>query len=412
MTDFTDKHPGAPRILFVGEIHSTHALSWIDHLRDESFNVRAFQTFPYSLPEPVTFPVYAPHQVYPFSALNLGPKGFERIGATYIRAMNVGRRLFRRVAFGNRYLDHQFLKVVQDWRPDIIHCFGLLAAGLFVTELIDQVKSFGSCKLVIQLRGGSDLALNHADKDLTPRLVAALLRADAILTDNLFNFELISKMGVSKKPWPGLERVPGTGGIDVDSSIFSELKRTSQRRLILWPKAYESPWSKGMPVLEALQIAWAHIQPCHIHMAMAVNELPPWISLLPEEMRKNITLYKHIPRVRIFELLRESRVMLAPSLIDGTPNAMWEAMAAGAVPIVSPLRTLTPLVRDNENVVMARNLYPEEIASALMKVMADDAMVDRIAISNREVVRHLAGRDAFHPKILSFYRGLVADGHS
>jgi hypothetical protein len=265
---------------------------------------------------------------------------------------------------------------------------------------------------VIQLRGGSDLALNHADHDLAPNLAATLRRADAVLSDNLVNFDLMRRMGLGIEPWPGLERVPGTGGIDIDAPVFNGLEPASRRRTILWPKAYESPWSKGMPVLEALKLAWERIQPVHIHMAMAVNELPSWVALLPEAMRQHITLHDHVPRQQIFKLLREARVMLAPSLIDGTPNSMWEAMAAGAVPVVSPLATITPLVKDGENAVMARNLYPEEIANALVQTMTDDVLVDRIASTNRRLVRELAGRDTFRPKVLEFYRSLAALEHA
>jgi glycosyltransferase involved in cell wall biosynthesis len=87
---------------------------------------------------------------------------------------------------------------------------------------------------------------------------------------------------------------------------------------------------------------------------------------------------------------------------------MWEAMAAGAVPVVSPLDSITPLVKDGENAVMARNLYPHEIADALVRTMTDDALVDRIAATNKQVVRQLAGRDTFRPKVLEFYKSLAA----
>jgi glycosyltransferase involved in cell wall biosynthesis len=316
--------------------------------------------------------------------------------------------LYERIVFGDGIATSLLQKAVRTWRPDIIHCLGLLASGRFVAETLSREGLRKNTKLVIQLRGGSDLALNHADTELAPKLASVLREADAILSDNALNFELMSRMGLRVKPPHGLERVPGTGGIDVDAPVFSNLTPASSRRTILWPKAYESLWSKGMPVLEALKLAWERMLPFDIHMVMAVNELPGWVALLPEEMRQRITMHRHIPRQRIFELMRESRVMLAPSLIDGTPNAMWEAMAAGAVPLVSPLDSITPLVKDGENAVMARNLYPLEIADALVLTMTDDALVDRISATNRRIIRDLAGRQTFRPKVLEFYRSLAA----
>jgi len=99
--------------------------------------------------------------------------------------------------------------------------------------------------------------------------------------------------------------------------------------------------------------------------------------------------------------------MLAPSLIDGTPNTLFEAMATGAFPIVSPLETIRPLVKNGENVLFARNLYPEEIAQALLRAMVDDELVDTAARRNLELVRRLADRREIRNRVLEFYEDLV-----
>ena len=49
----------------------------------------------------------------------------------------------------------------------------------------------------------------------------------------------------------------------------------------------------------------------------------------------------------------------------------------GAFPIVSPLETITNLIKQDENVLFARNLYPNEIADALIRAMMDDELVDQ-----------------------------------
>ncbi|WP_424627540.1 glycosyltransferase family 4 protein [Bradyrhizobium sp. SYSU BS000235] len=406
--DFQDRHTGRPKILFVGEIHSTHAQTWIETLRGEQFDIRALALTTDDVPKSFPYPFDAPRRRIPRPALRAGATILERAVSRWKQVRSTSLYFYDRIAFGDQATAHLFKRIVRTWQPDIIHCLGLLAAGRFVVESLRGEDLRKNSKLVIQLRGGSDLALNHADAELAPKLADALRDADEILSDNVVNFELMRRMGLTVQPPAGLERVPGTGGIDLGLPVFNNLKPASQRRIILWPKAYESPWSKGMPVLEALKLAWERMLPFHLHMVMAVNELPSWIALLPEEMRQHITMHRHIPRDRLFELMREARIMLAPSLIDGTPNVMWESMAAGAVPLVSPLDTITPLVKDGENVVMARNLYPQEIADALVRAMTDDALVDRIATTNRRVVSGLAGREIFRPKILDFYRSVAA----
>ena len=105
--------------------------------------------------------------------------------------------------------------------------------------------------------------------------------------------------------------------------------------------------------------------------------------------------------------MSQSRVLLAPSLVDGTPNAMFEAMAAGALPIMSPLDTIRPIVEDRTNVLFARNLWPAEIADALVTAMTDDELVDRVAVNNTRRVHELADRAVIRPKVVSFYEELA-----
>ena len=101
-----------------------------------------------------------------------------------------------------------------------------------------------------------------------------------------------------------------------------------------------------------------------------------------------------------------ARVMLAPALIDGVPNSLYEGMACGSYPIVSPLETIRSVVKNEENVLFARNLYPNEIAGALERAMTDDALVDAASQRNLELVRRIAGRDVIRPRVIEFYENL------
>jgi glycosyltransferase involved in cell wall biosynthesis len=185
--------------------------------------------------------------------------------------------------------------------------------------------------------------------------------------------------------------------------------RTSERRLILWPRAYETIYAKALPVYEALKLCWERLPPCKLHMLAMSAESQMYYWTLPEHIRRACETHERVSRVEALNAMPHARVMLAPSMIDGVPNAMYEAMAAGAFPIVSPLPTIRPVVEDEQNVLFARNLYPEEIAAALVRAMTDDALVDAAAIRNLELVRRVANRAEIRARVVKFYEEL-ADG--
>jgi glycosyltransferase involved in cell wall biosynthesis len=154
-------------------------------------------------------------------------------------------------------------------------------------------------------------------------------------------------------------------------------------------------------------MCWQEIQPAEVEMLALDNETHSWFLTLPPEIRQRCRTTERVPRNRALQLMRKARVMLAPSLVDGVPNSMYEAMAAGALPIVSPLVTLRPLVTEGRNVLFARNLYPEEIATALSRAMTDDALIDAVAENNRELVGRLADRNDIRARVIRFYEDLA-----
>jgi len=90
------------------------------------------------------------------------------------------------------------------------------------------------------------------------------------------------------------------------------------------------------------------------------------------------------------------------------PNSMLEAMCCGAMPIVSPLESISSVVREAENVLFANNLYPQEMAEALVRAMNDDAFVDAVAARNVDRVRELSDRKRNKLAARDFYAAIAA----
>lgn len=398
----TDELSGKPKILFIGPGESSHTHSWIDLLNGAGFNVRLF-----SLPQgspPSAWPIktylteYGDHEIDPSNRSYVFASGkvkrFAKRSAAALRRQPISE---------SALIESSLAKVIQEWQPDIIHTLGMETGGELYFDVRRKYRLDGLGKWILQTRGGSDLALRHLNPELRPRLAEVLRACDLLLSDNQQNFRIAREMGVREEQFASIAPVPGTGGIDVDALQARRREPPSQSRLILWPKAYECPWSKALPVFEALKMCAEQIRPCEIHILATTSETQAWYLALPAAIRERCYIDGRVPRERVFELMTQARVMLAPSLVDGVPNSLYEAMAAGVLPIVSPLETITPLVEHERNVLFARNLYPNEIATALHRAMTDDRLVDSIAEQNLPLVRRLANRPDIRNRVINFY---------
>jgi glycosyltransferase involved in cell wall biosynthesis len=401
-----DPYPGRPRILFIGPSESTHTHAWIDLLASAEVNVRLF-----GLPDGVP-PDDWPVRTYVSTLTNrrFDSKTRRRLYPA-ARIARAPKRMYARLVSNARAVEERWLaQVIREWKPTIVHTLGIEPAGEFYFDTRRKHGLDDIGRWVLQTRGGSDLALARFDDARRPDLAALMRAADCILSDNPINFEIARELGVRDDQLSSIGTVPGTGGVDIDELSSYGSTPPSSRSVILWPKAYECPWSKALPVFEALVRYWDRLPACEIHLLAMVAETQMWFHALPAHIKDACRLDGRIPRADLLKLMGRSRVMLAPSLVDGTPNSMFEAMATGAFPILSPLDTIRPLVRDGEHTLFARNLYPDEIGQALVRAMTDDALVDSAAQTNLQLVSRLADRETIRPRVIGLYESIANRG--
>jgi glycosyltransferase involved in cell wall biosynthesis len=426
-----DRHPGAPRILFIGWPESSHTHSWIDLLQDAPFNVRLFALPSAVPPEPWPVPTYVTwagaRLDTPVRRSVFPPADASTLVAIYrdyrARGMIAGERTARwldRAAKliegrirGAATVEAALADVIRTWRPDIVHTLGFDPASYFYLRTCDQFGLRGTSRWVAQARGGPDIALQRFEPTARDQIQSVLAACDHFIADNAINYALAEEMGLdpAKARDPGMGVVSGPGGIDIEAlAAMGPLPPSQRERVIVWPKAYETTTAKAMPVFEALLTVWDRIQPCRIEMLWLVQpDVRIWYEKLFSPAQKEACpTFGRLSREETLQRMAAARVMIAPSLSDGIPNTLMEAMALGAAPLVSPLDTIVPVVDDPVNVLFARNLYPGEIADALVRLMSDDALVDRMAAENRRHIRQLADRNVVRARALAFYTEVAA----
>lgn len=368
------------KILFIAHASSTHTHSWIELLED-TFDVRLFGIEDVSASEKFCYPVLKYSNFFPDTPYN---------------ALREEEALAR---------------MIHDWKPDIIHTLGLYPASFIYKHTRERFSLQQIGKWVVTARGGPDIALHRLISEEAKKISSVLNECDQYIADNVQNYNYAISLGLSKEKISPIGVMPGTGGVDCDElSKYSIGNPSVRERHILWPKAYECPASKALPVFEALKLCWEKIRPCTIYLtAVEQLEIRYWFETLPSEIKSNCILLNRIERDSILKLMGTVRVLLAPSLADGIPNSLYEAMATGAVPLFSPLETIQTVISD-ANALFARNLFPNEIAVALEVAMNNDVLVDGIAQRNYKLVRQLANRGTIRSKVIINYIKLALQG--
>lgn len=427
-----DDYPGRPRVLFIGFPESSHTHSWIGLLDGGRFNVRLFSIPSAQPPADWSVKTYltqsgAPRcdgpsrkTVFPPPDSSLmGLVSFARTALdrgtlnAYPRLRHLtesGVRLAERVGRGGHAttIEGALARVIQSWQPDVIHTLGFDSASYFYLRTRKQFALEKIGRWVAQARGGPDLALQRYSPVYRPLIEEVIASCDHFIADNQPNYDYALSAGLTqpKMCQPSMGVVSGAGGMDVDAMrAMWSLPPSKRERVIVWPKAYELYTSKAMPVFEAILKVWDRIQPCRIEMIwMVQSDIQIWYEkLFPPQIKQACPTFGRLSREETLERISKARVMIAPSLSDGIPNTMMEAMALGAAPLVSPLDTIVPVVKNEENVLFARNLYPDEIAEALVRLMSDDALVDRMAENNLTRIREMADRKQVKERALNYY---------
>lgn len=398
-----DPHSGGPRILFIGWPNSSHTHAWMDLLADAPCNVRLFglPTLP-----PDTWKV----RTYLTAHHGAPDPEIHRLVHGPLRRLRRGLAPYL-PSLARRDCDEAALaEVITSWRPHVIHTLGFDPASYLYMRVRNSCGLGHIGKWVAQARGGPDLYLYRHDQHLLESMRAVMDQCDYFIADNQWNYDFARSLGLDDAKHTPFGIVSGTGGIDVDGLAARwDTPPSHRERVIYMPKAYENQAVKGLSALEGLRLAWPRITPCRVVMAWVVQpEMARWIrACLGEDILASCDINPLLPREDSIRHMLSARVVYAPSVLDGIPNSMLEAMCCGALPVVSPLESLEGVVEDEKNVLFARNLYPEELAQALVRAMNDDALADAAAVRNVARARELCERRPNTAVARSFYREIA-----
>ena len=100
-----------------------------------------------------------------------------------------------------------------------------------------------------------------------------------------------------------------------------------------------------------------------------------------------VTFLGRVPNESVPRYLAGADVFVLPSLSEGFPNVVLEAMAAGLPVVASRVGGLPEIVEEGENGFLVEGGNPEQIADRVLRLLGDDELRARISATNREKAR-------------------------
>jgi len=130
-------------------------------------------------------------------------------------------------------------------------------------------------------------------------------------------------------------------------------------------------------------------------------------SLVPRSARETVVFHGHVDRSTVLANLHSARAAVFPSYAEAFALAPLEAMAAGC-PTISTRRGSGPeMIEHGRDGLLVDPDRPEEIAEAILSLLADDALARRLGAGGRRRAKEAFSLPAVLARNEEFYVGCI-----
>lgn len=291
------------------------------------------------------------------------------------------------------------LRLASKFKPDLLHVFFGMPTGP-VGLLVSWLKGI---PYLLSLRGGDvpgfmgkELALAHKlTRPLTKRVWSA---ASTIIV----NSEGLHELAQRTLPNRRFEIVPN--GIDLEH--FHPVEKADESDLkVEFLFVGRLVGQKGLSyLLRSLANVEPHfLQRIEVELVGSGPEDEHLRLLCSHLGLQNVVRFPGwVPRTDIVQHYQEADVFVLPSLDEGMPNVVLEAMACGNAIVATDIRGNRELVQDGVNGLLAPPADTAALTQALQTLTCDAAMRKRMGMKSRELIsRYSWARTADHYLALS-----------
>ena len=291
-------------------------------------------------------------------------------------------------------------------KPDIVHSLEFQQAGYLTLKA--RALYEGRFPPWAVSNWGSDIYLYGPLSEHVERIRGILAACDYYACECNRDVKLAREYGFTKTALPVL---PIAGGFQVDHLAQYRQPGPASARRVIALKGYQHWAGRALVGLRALELCSDQIKAGGYTVAVYLAEEDVRIAAERMALRTGIPLEILPPasHENVLRLHGRSRVSIGLSISDGLSTSALEAMVMGAFPVQSNTSCLTELVKDGETALMVPAEDPAEVAVAIRRALADDAMVDRAAESNMRLAAERLDYSVIQPRVVEMYERIATE---
>jgi glycosyltransferase involved in cell wall biosynthesis len=398
------------RILFVADGRSPSTLSWLRHWIEAGYETHLISTFPCE--QPIGLSSF---HILPVAYGGMARKqtsGKEKSNGIYkfVERYRSPLRQLRYVIGPLDLLSRQvhFRSLVEKIKPDLIHALRIPFEGMLASTTRVGIP------LIIST-WGNDFTLHARGSFLMAYFTRrAMNRANGLISDTIRDIHLGRKWGFpSERP---TLIVPGGGGIHLDDitqapSSGNLPEELANEPIVVNPRG-QRPGSLRQDIFfQSIPLVLKRIPHAQFVCPPLAGdkESEHWVNSL--KIITNTRLWPYLDRTQMWTLLLKAQVFVSPSVHDGTPNSLLEAMACGCFPVVGDIESMREWVKSGVNGLLVDATSPHSIADGIITALENSALRTSARKENARIIAERAEYQRCMAMTEAFYQ-VIAQGNA
>jgi glycosyltransferase involved in cell wall biosynthesis len=392
------------RLLFVADARSPTTLSWLRYWISRGDEVHLISTYPSN-----THPQVTSYYILPVAFSGFSNKGKPVHTREVVTRLRDPLRALRYILGPVSLLGFwgKFQRIVKFVRPDIIHALRIPFEGMLSyhspVEIPFLVSTWGN-DITLHARGSLLMAI------LTHRV---LCRVDGLLADSQRDIRLGHAWGL--RPNIPTLVVPGSGGIQLEKmkkmvgsvALPEELPNTP---LVVNPRGQRPGSLRQDKFIRAIPRILEKIPDVNFICPSLCGDTQVENLIASLGISDRVHLWPQLSQPQLWTLFSRAQVFVSPSLHDGTPNSLLEAMALGCFPVTGNIESMREWITDHVNGILVDATDSVSIADAIIRPLSEPALQRQAANVNAELVAERADYSRNMLRVLELYESELRSG--